>query len=248
MCCFSKKVEHVVGTKIFARDSDKSLQFLVYEMKFEASEDLAMILPLPVPRNTPEDGVRFVDLEKYADFFKDMESGFPSTVGRGMAGMGGFGGGAAKPLTVVSVGSFEASFVPSIAHFARLDERFRLPDGTWEKIPRYKNFGFAVFKLKQGPQKVHPMAFEFPRVSSKQLFFPTVHIHDGELHDRADFDHLLYAQFGDRHPPGLHVWTESAQPAGMFLKTEKCEDMVDEESHAYRRLIRGAHKNADVIV
>ncbi len=248
MCCFSQKVEQVIDTKIFARDSTKSLQFLVYEMNFKASEDLAMILPIPVPRFTPETGVRFIDLEKYADFFKDMDSGFPTSASRSMAGMGGFGGGgAAKPLAVVSVGSFEASFVPTVADFSRLDQRFRLPDGTWEKIPHYRSFGFTVFKLKKGHQKVHPMAFEFPRVNSRQLFFPTVHIHDGLLHDRANFDHLLYAQFSNRHPAGLHFWAESAQPAGMFLKPEKCQDMVDEEAHVYRRSIHGDHKNADVI-
>ena len=37
------------------------------------------------------------------------------------------------------------------------------------------------------------MAFDFPR-AAKKLFFPTVHIHDGKVHDKADFDHALYCQ------------------------------------------------------
>ena len=95
---------------------------------------------------------------------------------------------------MVEVGSFVASFVPTVKDFSRLDEQFRLPDGTWDKLPAYKDYGFAVFKLKKGEQKVHPMAFEFPRADKTRLFFPTVHIHDGKVHDQAGFDHVLYCQ------------------------------------------------------
>src|SRR5262245_41303091 len=126
MCCFSRPVKDVAATKIFARSGTKDRQFLVYEMKLAADEDLAMILPLPVPKQRAEDAVRFVDLSDYADFFKDMAAGFPAPVGRSLGLDKGARGDAAKPLAVVEVGNFEASFVPSIADFARLDERFRL--------------------------------------------------------------------------------------------------------------------------
>jgi hypothetical protein len=33
------------------------------------------------------------------------------------------------------------------------------------------------------------MAFEFEREDASELFFPTVHIHDGDFHPLADFDH-----------------------------------------------------------
>lgn len=92
---------------------------------------------------------------------------------------------AAAPLRVHEVGSFEASFVPSLADFSRLDARFRLPDGLWEGLPIYADYGFAVFKLKAGERKVHPMAFEFASRDRRQLFFPTVHIHDGQIAERA---------------------------------------------------------------
>lgn len=249
MCCFSRKVELVKGTSIFARESEKSRQFLVYEMTFKAAEDLAMVLPLPVPHQTAEKSVRFINLEKYPDFFKDLATGFPNaSVKAASMGSGSFGGGTPSPkLEVVSVGAFEASFIPTVGDFSRLEDRFRLPDGTWEKLPRYKNYGFAVFKLKQDVRKTHPMAFEFPRANPDQLFFPTVHIHDGQIHDRAAFDHTLYAQFGEHRPNSIHVWTESTQPVGMVLKIDKCEDLVDEEAHAYMRVIRGVRKNADVV-
>src|SRR5437870_3756964 len=78
MCCFSRRVDKVADTSIFARPSKDDKQFLVYSMLFAAKEDLAMILPLPTPKGSPEDALRFINLEKYADFFKDMAAGFPA--------------------------------------------------------------------------------------------------------------------------------------------------------------------------
>ena len=246
MCCFTRPVESVTDTRIFARESRAMMQFLVYEMKFSAAEDLAMILPIPVPRRTNEKAVRFINLEMYPTFFSAMESGFPPP-GRGATGgMGGGGFGGSK-LRVVDVGSFEASFVPTVDDFSRLDERFRLPSGTWDQLPQYKTYGFAVFKLKKGDGKIHPMAFEFPRADRTRLFFPTVHIHDGQVHDEADFDHRLYAQFGARHEIGSLDWKESRQPADMFLDISRCEGLVAKKFHVYKQAINGKHKNEDIL-
>ena len=49
MCCFSRPVPYVSGTKIFARATEDDRQALVYSMSVAAAEELAMILPLPVP-------------------------------------------------------------------------------------------------------------------------------------------------------------------------------------------------------
>ncbi len=56
---------------------------------------------------------------------------------------------AAAPATILvhDVSSFEASFVPTLEDFDRLDERFRIPPDAIGKIPRYRDYGFAVFKL-----------------------------------------------------------------------------------------------------
>ena len=35
--------------------------------------------------------------------------------------------------------------------------------------------------------EIHPMAFEFPTRHPDKLFFPTNHVHDGALHDKAVF-------------------------------------------------------------
>ncbi len=254
MCCFSRHVEQVSNTNIFARGSKEGRQFIVYSMNIQTKEDLAMILPIPVPKGSPDDAVRFIDLKGYATFFDDMPRGFPQPKSASRDGAGGFGGGLgkAKPLPVVDVGDFGASFVPSIKDFSRLDERFRLPDTAWGKLPQYRDYGFAVFKLKEGQakkqQKVHPMALEFPRAKREKLFFPTVHIHDGKVHAQADFDHALYCQPTGSERLPMRQWTESVQLASQFLKVDKTEGIVQGESHVYLRVIRGKQKNEDVVV
>jgi hypothetical protein len=109
--------------------------------------------------------VKFIDLKDYPEFFKDMDRGFPVPPPPQAASMSRVMtlSAASRKLEVQQVGDFEASFVPTVGDFARLDERFRLPEGTWKDLPAYKDYGFAVFKLKPGAMRVHPMAFSFPR-------------------------------------------------------------------------------------
>jgi hypothetical protein len=242
MCCFSQRVEKVADTSIFARSSKGERQFLVYSMFLSAKDELAMILPIPTPKGSKEDAVRFISLKDYPDFFKDMLKGFPTRALWGGKEKDKSKGDGHGKLKVVQVGAFEASFVPAVKDFKRLDERFRLPGKTWDALPVYANYGFAVFKLKKGETKVHPMAFEFPRTDKAKLFFPTVHIHDGKVHKTATFDHALYCQTSGQDARG---WTESPRPARFFLKTAKTAGMVEKDAHVYQRLIKGKKTNQD---
>ena len=67
MCCFSRPVTSVSSTKIFARDAGGGRQHLVYSMNYKAAEDLAMVLPLPVPPAMPitSGDVRFCMIDLY---------------------------------------------------------------------------------------------------------------------------------------------------------------------------------------
>jgi hypothetical protein len=247
MCCFSGKVQLVADTNIFARASKDGRQFLVYSMKLDTKSEVAMILPIPTPKNSKEDAIKFINLKEYADFFDEMNKGFPPSPSRGGLSLSKTDAPAGGKIKVVEVGSFIASFVPTIKDFSRLDEKFRLSTDVWDKLPQYKNWGFAVFQLKKGEQKVHPMAFEFPRAAPKTLFFPTVHIHDGKVHEKAKFDHMLFVQFtgGEMVPD----WEESPQPAELFLtKLAKAEGIVEGKEHVYRKIMQGTFKNADVLV
>ena len=249
MCCFSRPVISVSQTNIFARSTMQGHQLLVYSMNLNAKEDLAMILPIPVKPHSGEKAVHFINLEKYPNFFKDMQQGFivqEYTLSKSMKGRMAMGAGSV--LEVLEVGSFQASFVPTLKDFSRLDARFRLPAGTWEQLPQYKEFGFAVFKLKPGAKTIHPMAFEFPRADPHHLFFPTVHIHDGKVHATAMFDHSLFYQRMHGETFSLATWKESASLAKTFMKVEKTAGMVLGDNHCYRMMITGRKANRDFVV
>jgi len=250
MCCFSGKIRSVNNTKIFVRSSANGRQFVVYSMALDSPTDVAMILPLPTPPKSPENAVRFLNLKEYANFFEDMEKGFPQS--KSARGGGGTlslpSGSIEKTLVVAQVGSYEASFVPSEQDFSRLDSRFRLPASTWASLPIYHDYGFAVFKLKAGAHVIHPMAFEFPRRDPSRLFFPTVHIHDGKVHQTAEFDHTLYCQKSARDRADLTTWMESVQIPQQFMRMDHTAGIVAPHDHCHKRSISGRRANTDTYV
>ena len=245
MCCFTRPVKRVSETNIFARMDKGNRQFLVYSMTLEAKQDLAMVLPIPVARGSGEKAVHFISLEKYPNFFENVASAFP-TRGTKSKLESLSTAASTKRLEVVQVGSFEASFAPTVGDFERLDERFRLSPNAFKQLPPlYRDFGFAVFKLKPGEHKVHPMAFSFPTALPSRLFFPTVHIHDGKVHDKARFDHVLYCQSTDALRLSHKDWEESESTAHKYVDIKKCEGVVEPNEHFYKQPVRGMLANTD---
>ncbi|HZH29435.1 MAG TPA: hypothetical protein VEY11_01465 [Pyrinomonadaceae bacterium] len=248
MCVFSAHVSYVANTSIFARSSSGGKQFLVYSMRYQADSELAMILPLPTPPSPPEDALRFIDLSGYPHFFEDMDKGFIKPLCRSSAAAAALAG---KPtLKVHEVGSFQASFVPHLRDFARLDSRFRLPDQAWEQMPQYGDYAFAVFKLRAGEKKVHPMAFEFPRRNRRNLFFPTVHVHDGFVEAKAYFDHSLYFQTprSSVDVPFSTTVDFSPEPAGQFMDIARTQGVVDADTVIQNKRLKGMRVNRDIVV
>jgi hypothetical protein len=275
MCCFSREVEKVWSTRIFARPLagpiDASRQLVVYGMSFEAHQDLAMILPIPIHLDAGEDAVRFVDLSACPTFFEDLDRLFPVPVPRaGPPMMFALAAPQGKPMLVVhDVGDFEASFVPTPRDFDRLDPRFRLPGEVWDALPEYSDWGFCVFKLRRAPnsgggsrsglfglfksktkeagagRKVHPMAFEFPRRDASSLFFPTVHVHDGRVHPTAEFDHELFCQTEPALEP-LMDWTRSESKAVQLAPL--AQRWVEPNAWLWKRTLSGEHPNRDTFL
>lgn len=250
MCCFSGPVKSVSATNIFARMGEAGRQFVDYSMTVNMAKPLAMVLPLPVKKGSDEKAVRFINLEAYKNFFGDLDAGFPKPLTKAVEAVSA---GIAKTdpprkLEVVQVGNFEASFVPTIKDFNRLDKRFKLPPELFGKMPGYKAFGFAVFKLKPGSQTVHPMAFEFPAAHAAELFFPTVHIHDGQVHARAKFDHVLYCQPNGSAHLKLSTWEESPQTASHFMDVKKSARLILPDEHCYKLEMHGLLANKDTVL
>jgi hypothetical protein len=246
---FSQPVVSVSRTNIFARTGPKERQFLVYSMSLEAKKDLAMILPLPVKTPPGENDIEFISLKEYPAFFADLDRGFPAqNLTRSSEGIPTVPCDNSETLKVVNVGSFEASFVPSLKDFPRLDARFRLPEKTWKHLPQYDSYGFAVFKLKPGASIIHPMAFSFPLQDAQSLFFPTVHVHDGKVRGRARFDHALYCQASDDGYPTVQDWQESSGHPRSFMQVQKTRGIVLSDQHCYKKEMRGMFKNSDILV
>ncbi len=265
MCMFSRPIHVVAGTQIFARSLEDGLQALVYQMKFAADEDLAMVLPLPVPPGSAEDAIEFVDLSGYDDLFDDLDRAFPEVValGRSTVFAQSLSPKAEPRLEVHDVGDFEASFVPGREDFGRLDPRFRLPDDVLDALDRYADWGFAVFKLRAAPapqrrgwwpfrrrshhastRSVHPMAMRFPRRDPRRLFFPTVHVHDGTLPPTAPFDHAFYCQTSPL-VGRTSGWERSTKLASATVRVAKTQGLIDGEQPLYKWGLFGERANVD---
>jgi hypothetical protein len=207
-----------------------------------------MILPLPVQQSKGESALSFVNLEGYPDLFDDLDRGFPVPLTRGGTDLTFAAAGFQLPLKVHSVGAFEASFVPHLRDFSRLDPRFCLPDRVWNKLPSYADYGFAVFRLAPGTNKaIHPMAFRFYTRFPDRTFFPTVHVHDGAVHEHALFDHSLYYQimsersaFGDERA--------SFDVASAFVHEAKAKALVTMNKRVYLKKLSGRLPNRDFFV
>ena len=147
MCCFVGKVE-VFDTNLFARLTGRGTQFLVYQMRYQADQPTAMILPLPIALPAREESIRWLDLKGYPEFFTHLSAKFPErqplSIGCSKSEMAAVGKSA---LAVHEVGDFVASFVPTLADFDRLDPRFTLPKSVWTQFPQCHDYGFAVVQL-----------------------------------------------------------------------------------------------------
>ena len=261
MCCFSRPIESVSSTRIFARRLPDQRMAVVYSMQIVASEDLAMVLPLPVFRPNDAGALEFVDLSGYKDFFKDMEAGFPRPVARSMTKGAMLYSADRSTLEIHQVGAFEASFVPTASDFGRLDERFRLPPDAVAAIPGARSMSFAVFRLAAGKADIHPMAFTYRAsleagVRGQKVVFPTLHVHDGQAHPTAHFDHTLYCQVGDDKVNAIRSWDHSPWEASHFMKlgngdrgaVDRARGLVDPNLIVHKRRMTGMFANIDIVV
>lgn len=223
---------------------------LAYAMSFSADDELAMVLPLATTVGAGDDAVRFIDLSGYANFFDELDRVFPRPQARALSrGPRPAAREQSLSLVVHEVGHLEASFVPTIADFKRLDARFRLPTSTWDSLPTHRTYGFVVVKLGKSAtkQNMHPIAFEFPRRDASRLFFPTLHVHDGKVHKTAAFDHSLYAQLAvERESAWKEGWQPSMAPIAPLVDAARAQGLVDGNKQAYKFTVIGGHPNDDI--
>jgi hypothetical protein len=199
MCMVNGPVKTIGATKIFTAPSeDGTRQLTVYSNKVDSPADNAMVLPVPFP-----DSVQLHDFSAYSKLFNDLDSCFAQVKSKTLSANFSAAAGARGPLAVFRVGSYDASIVPSVSDFDRLDARvftlnpslgqvLRQNYGTIQGTP----VGFIVCKLRSGAHTYHPFAYSHARPNNR-LFVPTRHFHphDGSrfFHaDGDDWDHVVY--------------------------------------------------------
>ena len=264
MCCFAGPVLSVNNTRIFARllehSSPQGLtsQLIAYQMTYKSEQPNAMILPIPAKHGADETSIQFIDLSGYERFFSDLRKGFPRLSPPPRTAIDSRVAVGSPRLEVQRVGKFIASFVPKAEDFARLDPQFSIPKETWAKIPEYDDYSFAVFRLVDLEGEPHPMAFEFETRFPDTIFFPTVHIHDGEVHSTEHFAHELYCQHEEYDKLVSTKYSEKAEsqtnlvrsvgPASEFVDVAKTQGMVDGRLLMHRLRMHGSLPNQDVLL
>lgn len=185
----------IQSTSIFAtRHAGK--QVLVYEAAITTAESNAMVLPIPVLTSTTP--VELLDLSAFPYMFSQLDFYYDGPH-ESSFGPPAYGPPPQQALEVFTVGSFRASIVPSIADFGRLDASLRLQPGLQSLLAaRYGDYAFVVYQLGFGKHQLHPFGVMFESRWPQDLFFPTLHVHDGaHAPPEASFAHRFYAQGAD---------------------------------------------------
>lgn len=106
------------------------------------------------------------------------------------------------------------------------------------------------------------MAFKFrsrlAKGDDRKVFFPTVHIHDGQVHELEQFDHLLYLQSKEFDSAcGRYSSFRLADPATRYVRSRSkvkkfcnvkaSKGILDGTSLVHRIRMKGKLSNTDVL-
>jgi hypothetical protein len=244
MGIFTRPVRVAGATNIFARAAKDGRQFLAYNFRYEADDDFALILPLPTPPETLPTDVRFIDLSGYDAFFRDLRRGFPTPPGE-TEKMSLTDRIIEKVRDWLDIDTTQAAitFAPNHAALSHIQDQFQLTADVLRLLERFDKAGFVCLKLAAGTNRVPPMAFEFPRRRSTELFFPTALAIGADLDATAAFNYQLFCQAG-RLPP---EW-RSVQPAPNVMKADKTRGLIDPDQPIGWRALVGPQANLDTFI
>ena len=85
-------------------------------------------------------------------------------------------------------------------------------------------------------------AFVQMNTELEQLYFPTVHLHDGRFHKRESFDHALYYQHPRVGQPG---GTHNGDMVAELMPSRDYASLVSLQRPLLRRTLRGKLANQD---
>ena len=214
-----------------------------------------------------KDGIIFLDLSDYPELFKDLESPFQVTTRE----FDNLSFSASKGvLAVEQVGDYICTFVPTNNDWDRIDPQFKLSNDTWAKLNYQENYSFVVVQLniiekfpkmnvlgksnrvkpsaRVEKKKFHPIAFIFETQFPNWIYFPTTHVHDGQVHDREEFNHNFYFQSLEIKKPHEAGFEKSGSTAGAFVNIAKAKGLVEPNQLILKSTMNGTFPNLDTWV
>lgn len=105
--------------------------------------------------------------------------------------------------------------------------------------------GLPFFNTNPANKKFTRCALVFATRFADRLYFPTVHIHDGEVHEKEKFDHNLYCQLQGGGGRAMLNWEESSSNAIVFAQAGLSQGILNPATHVYRLAMRGEFENKD---
>ena len=107
----------------------------------------------------------------------------------------------------------------------------------------------AVPQVGPCSQRIGRQTSRYRRTRSfaDRTFFPTVHIHDGEVHDTAHFDHSLYYQIMSERA-AFRDEQASCDVASAFVHEAKNKALVSMNKLVYLKVLTGELPNRDFFV
>jgi hypothetical protein len=236
MSLINDPVATVYGPSIFARSLPEGRQVIVYQVSFDLAQGMAIILPIPVKPNSGDKAVQFVDLSGYPEMLEHMDNAFPKD--------NAVDGCSFRPAGA----PFESVYVPSIEGLARLEEKYRPPEGVWKNLPAYRDFGFVVFKFSVERLDVYPLAFAFPRKNPAQLYFPTMVVVCDDVPATRKYGGLLYCQKIPGDGFSTRDWRESPELPARSVDVVRAKGVVDPRLHLHRREMKAHEPNKDTVL
>jgi hypothetical protein len=253
MGIFSTPVRVASTFNYFARASRAGAdhQFLACNFRYEAETAFTLILPLPTPLDAPANAVRFINLSGYDDFFQDVRRGLPAlTRDTAKQSLTDRIVEKVRDWLDLDTTQIEFAFFPTQQVLADMSQQWPLAESVWAALQPYMNFGLVGLKLEAGSNRLPPIAVEFPRGTSTELFFPTAH--NLPRSAALNLKHVLYAQT----PHRSLEWRISTSPgddhrqllARDFVKVDRTLGLIDPDEPIVARRLSGPNDNFDVCV
>ena len=249
MCIILARVESVSNTQLYISSSKtKERQLVIYTNKVTSPDSNAMILPVPNPLS-----VELLNFRHYKDIFEDCQKCFRHYddtrhlyATRSLACSASD---SHRPvLPVYTIGSYQASIVPSLDDFDRLNTNILRVNPEVASLLRKtydSEFGFLVCQLKRGNHQYHPFAYTHSIHSNRLLFVPTLHYHLGEKGSSADWDHTIYSPMTDLFTNYGYSYVNSSSVQWDLLPSEYQWARKGGVSFN-RHVIKGYSKNKDL--